>query len=191
MIWLAFALTGVSVAILAWSAQSWVGPALQRYRQIYTQETGVKLSELFLFIDPAQLWLAALVCAALGGLLAWGLSGSWLVGVLAGLAATRVPSRLVESLRRRRLLRFERQLSGVGLRRRQRLHLQGTLGGRLRLPLSWSDDERPPLSRAAAGRLLARLGRRPRSGRSRGVRGRAHALGRLLRRPLHRNVRGR
>jgi tight adherence protein B len=110
VIWLAFALTGVSVAVLAWSAQSWIGPALQRYRQIYTQETGVKLSELFLFIDPAQLWLAALVCAALGGLLAWMLSGSWLVGVLAGLAATRAPGRLVENLRRRRLLRFERQL---------------------------------------------------------------------------------
>ena len=95
MIWLAFALTGASVAVLAWSAQSWIGPALQRYRQIYTQETGVKLSELFLFIDPAQLWLAALVCAALSGLLAWALSGSWLAGAV--YTSRRMPARASRS----------------------------------------------------------------------------------------------
>lgn len=108
--WLAFVLTGLSVAALVWGVQAWVGPALRRYRQVYTQETGIKLSELFLFIDPAQLWLASLVCAALGGVLAWTLAGSWLAGLLAGGLATRLPGILVETLRRRRLLRFERQL---------------------------------------------------------------------------------
>jgi tight adherence protein B len=108
--WLAFVLTGLSVAALVWGVQAWVGPALRRYRQVYTQETGVKLSELFLFIDPAQLWLASLVCAALGGVLVWALAGTWLAGLLAGGLATRLPGILVETLRRRRLLRFERQL---------------------------------------------------------------------------------
>lgn len=108
--WLAFLLTGLSVAALVWGVQAWVGPALRRYRQVYTQETGIKLSELFLFIDPAQLWLASLVCAALGSVLVWAIAGSWLAGLLAGGLATRLPGILVESLRRRRLLRFERQL---------------------------------------------------------------------------------
>ncbi|KAG1386602.1 hypothetical protein G6F58_013802 [Rhizopus delemar] len=47
------------VAILAWHAQGWFTPALRRYREFYTQDAGVRLSEVFLFIDPAQLWAAA------------------------------------------------------------------------------------------------------------------------------------
>lgn len=110
MIWLAFCLTALSVAVLAWSAQAWVGPALRRYRQVYTQEAGVKLGELFLFIDPAQLWLASLACAGLAAMLAWATTDSVLAGTAVGALATRLPGWLVEALRRRRALRFERQL---------------------------------------------------------------------------------
>ena len=56
MIWLAAGGAMVCVMVLAWWAQGWFAPALRRYRAIYTQEAGVKLGELFLFIDPAQLW---------------------------------------------------------------------------------------------------------------------------------------
>lgn len=110
MIWLAFVMAGMAVGALAWHAQAWVRPALQRYRQVYTHEAGVKLDEIFLFIDPAQLWLAAVVCAALTGLLAWAGTQSLLAAAIAGALAVRAPARLVEGLRRHRLRRFERQL---------------------------------------------------------------------------------
>lgn len=110
MIWLAFAMTGLAVGVLVWRAQAWVGPALQRYRQVYTHEAGLKLGEIFLFIDPAQLWFAAVVCGLLLGLLAWGATQSLLAAGVAAVLAVRVPTRLVEGIRRSRQMRFEKQL---------------------------------------------------------------------------------
>ena len=78
--------------VLAWRAQNWFTPALRRYREVYTQEAGVRLSEVFLFIDPAQLWAGAVGCAAVAAL------------------ASRAPRLLVDGLRRRRARRFEEQL---------------------------------------------------------------------------------
>lgn len=110
MIWLAIVLAGCASAALAWRAQAWMGPALKRYREVYTQEAGVKLSELFLFIDPAQLWLAALACGCIAGLAAWAATQNLPAAVIAGLLATRAPGLLVATLRRRRLRRFDLQL---------------------------------------------------------------------------------
>ncbi len=96
--------------MLAWQAQAWMRPALQRYRAVYTQEAGVKLGELFLFVDPAQLWVAAMLSATTLGLLAWAFTQSLLIAGVAAALGTRLPSRGMEALRRRRHRLFERQL---------------------------------------------------------------------------------
>src|SRR5690606_38696101 len=64
MIWVAAIMSMVCSALIAWRVQAWFGPALQRYRQVYTQDAAIKLSEVFLFIDPAQLMAG---CNAAGG----------------------------------------------------------------------------------------------------------------------------
>jgi len=110
MIWLAAGGAMVCVMVLAWWAQGWFAPALRRYRAIYTQEAGVKLGELFLFIDPAQLWVGAVVGATLAALLAFAATASGLIAAVIGLAALRVPRMPVDGLRRRRASRFEQQL---------------------------------------------------------------------------------
>jgi len=110
MIWLALAAGGAAAAVLAWRMQAWMGPALARYRQMYTHEAGVRLGELFLFIDPSQLWFGAMLCGAAAGALAWAATQSLLAAAVATVLAVRAPVRLVEGLRRRRLQRFERQL---------------------------------------------------------------------------------
>jgi len=110
MIWLALALAAAAAATLGWRAQAWLGPALQRYRQVYTQEAGVRLGELFLFVDPSQVWFAAVLCATGASLLAWAATQSALAAVVAAVLALRAPGRLVAGLRARRLQRFERQL---------------------------------------------------------------------------------
>jgi len=110
MIWLACVMASAAAGLLVWRAQAWMGPALRRYRQVYTHEAGVKLGEIFLFIDPAQLWLAALVCSLILGLLAWAATQSLLAAALVAALAVRVPTRLVAGLRRQRLNRFEKQL---------------------------------------------------------------------------------
>ena len=96
--------------VLAWRAQNWFTPALRRYREVYTQEAGVRLSEVFLFIDPAQLWAGAVGCAAVAALAAFAATGSGMLAVLLAALASRAPRLLVDGLRRRRARRFEEQL---------------------------------------------------------------------------------
>lgn len=84
MIWLAAGAAMCCAAMLAWHAQAWFAPALRRYRALYTQDAGVRLSEVFLFIDPAQLWAAAMAFAAMSAALVFSLTGS---GILAALFA--------------------------------------------------------------------------------------------------------
>ncbi len=110
MIWLAAGGAMVCVMVLAWQAQSWFAPALRRYRELYTQEAGVRLGELFLFIDPAQLWVGAVAGGALAATLVFAATSSGILAAAAGLAALRAPRMLVDGLRRRRARRFEQQL---------------------------------------------------------------------------------
>ncbi|MBO1016688.1 type II secretion system F family protein [Achromobacter sp. SD115] len=110
MIWLAAGAAMISVLLLAWRAQGWFAPALRRYREVYTQEAGLRLSEVFLFIDPAQLWAGAVACATVAAALAFAGTGSGLVAAMAAALASRLPGTLVNALRRQRARRFEQQL---------------------------------------------------------------------------------
>ena len=98
------------VGLLAWRAQNWFAPALRRYREVYTQEAGVRLSEVFLFIDPAQLWAGAVSCAVVAAVAAFAATGSGMLAALFAALAARAPRMLVDGLRRRRARRFEEQL---------------------------------------------------------------------------------
>jgi len=110
MIWLAAGGAMVCAVVLMWRAQGWFAPALRRYREVYTQEAGLKLSEVFLFIDPAQLWAGAVACAAVAAALVFSVTGSGVAAALGAALASRVPRALVDALRRRRARRFEQQL---------------------------------------------------------------------------------
>ena len=110
MIWLAAAAAMVCAGLLAWRAQNWFAPALRRYREVYTQDASVRLSEVFLFIDPRQLWVGAVGCGVAAAVAAFTASGSALVAVLFALPSARLPRMVVEGLRRRRARRFEAQL---------------------------------------------------------------------------------
>src|SRR5690348_10094162 len=102
MIWLAAAAAMVCAGLLAWRAQNWFAPALRRYREVYTQDASVRLSEVFLFIDPRQLWVGAVGCGVAAAVAAFTATGSALVAVLFALPSARLPRMVVEGLRRRR-----------------------------------------------------------------------------------------
>lgn len=110
MIWLAAAAAMLCAGLLAWRAQNWFAPALRRYREVYTQDAGVRLSEVFLFIDPRQLWAGAITCGVAAAAAAFSATGSALLAALFALAASRLPRSVVDGLRRRRARRFETQL---------------------------------------------------------------------------------
>ncbi len=110
MIWVATIAAMCCAGLLAWRVQLWFTPAVQRYRALYTQEASISLSEVFLFIDPAQLWVGAIVGASALGLLLFATTGSGLLAVAASVVAARLPRHVVLVLRKRRSLRFEQQL---------------------------------------------------------------------------------
>ncbi|MFJ1015639.1 pilus assembly protein, partial [Bordetella bronchiseptica] len=103
MIWLAMGMAMAAAAWLAWRVLAWSGPAARRYRAVYTQQAGAHLSEVFLFVDPAQLWAAALAMAAAGAAAAWVFSGSAWLAAVAAVALLRLPHLLLGAARRRRL----------------------------------------------------------------------------------------
>lgn len=60
---LAVLLALLAASLLAWQLQRSLGPAWQRYRDTYMQDAHHGLQEVFLFLDPKQLWGMAMSCA--------------------------------------------------------------------------------------------------------------------------------
>ncbi len=100
----------VLVAVLSWFLQKSLGQAYARYRAAFKKEATQRMSEFFLFLDPAQLWFAnVMVCALLIGLVYIGTGSLWISGG-AGTLALVAPQYSIKQLKRRRLQHFDEQL---------------------------------------------------------------------------------
>lgn len=100
----------VLVAVLSWFLQKSLGQAYARYRAAFKKEATQRMSEFFLFLDPAQLWFAnVMVCALLIGLVYIGTGSVWISGG-AGTLALVAPQYSIKQLKRRRLQHFDEQL---------------------------------------------------------------------------------
>lgn len=104
---LAVALT---VALLAWSLADLGSRLLTAWRQRFTRETGFRLRELFLFVDPARLYALNLALTMLAAGLGWLASGSLALALIIGLLLAISPGAIFRWLRARRLERIEQQL---------------------------------------------------------------------------------
>ncbi|MDX5409203.1 MAG: type II secretion system F family protein [Thauera sp.] len=104
---LAVALT---VALLAWSLADLGSRLLAAWRQRFTRETGFRLRELFLFVDPARLYALNLALTKLAAGLGWLASGSLALALIIGLLLAISPGAIFRWLRARRLERIEQQL---------------------------------------------------------------------------------
>lgn len=101
---------GVLAAVLSWFLQRSAGQAYTSYRFAFKKQAAEHMSEFFLFLDPAQLWLANLVlCAAAVGLSYLLMEMAWLSGAI-GAAALVAPQYSIRRYRRRRMQRFDEQL---------------------------------------------------------------------------------
>lgn len=101
---------GLAAAMLAWAMIGIGSGALVRYREHFTAEANVRLDELFLFMDPARLFvlnLAAVLVFALG---VWLISGQIVFGIATALSTALLPKLAFDSLRQRRLDAIEQQL---------------------------------------------------------------------------------
>jgi tight adherence protein B len=132
MIWLAAMAATCSVMVACWSAYGWFAKAWSRYRQVYTDEAGARLGEVFLFVDARQLWGVNLACCIALAVMAYAATSSAALAGLAGLAPVRALQALIAILRRRREHRFDAQLPDMLLALGSSLRAGASLPGALR-----------------------------------------------------------
>lgn len=110
MIIIFFACVLAVAAIAAWLVQHWLPQGVARYRSVFTHTAELRLSEFFLFLDPAQLWRANLAACAVVFLLLMVISASPVLAVGAAGFVLAVPRWALGYLRKRRQSRFDAQL---------------------------------------------------------------------------------
>ncbi|MBP6018824.1 MAG: type II secretion system F family protein [Burkholderiaceae bacterium] len=100
----------IFVFLSCWLLQRYLGKAYVRYQQAFTQAATSHLGEFFLFLDPAQLWVANVLAGVTIVVLTWLFSGVVWLAMTAGVLALIMPQYTVSRYRRRRLQRFDEQL---------------------------------------------------------------------------------
>lgn len=103
-------LAALATALLSWLAIDAGIAAMTRYRAHFTERTRFQVSEFFLFIDPARLYLLHLALVGVGAAAAALLAGSLAVGAGAAGGLAFLPRLLYGAMRTRRRRRFEEQL---------------------------------------------------------------------------------
>jgi tight adherence protein B len=101
---------GVMVAIAGWYAQMIAGQVYGKYRSAFKKEASMRMSEFFLFLDPAQLWFVNVAACIVILALAYVMSGSVWISAAAGTVALAVPAYMIRRLKRRRAQHFDEQL---------------------------------------------------------------------------------
>lgn len=100
----------IAVFALAWALFEVGVASLTRYRETFTQQTSVRLRELFLFIDPSRLYALNFTMVLMGGAVAWLITGSLFMVIPAALVLFLMPGFMLNRLRQSRLDKFEMQL---------------------------------------------------------------------------------
>lgn len=139
---LLLAIVAATVALLVWTGLDLGARLLQAWRERFTRETGFQLRELFLFVDPARLYLLNLALTVLGAVAAWLLSASVIAALAVAVVLALSPSLVLRWLRARRIARIERQLPDA------LQMLAGTARAGLSLPAALrqvSSELQPPL----------------------------------------------
>ena len=100
----------ITIALFVWALVDISGRLLQAWRERFTRETGFHLRELFLFVDPARLYVLNLALTLLGAGTAWLLTGNVLVALAVAVVLVLSPSLVLRWLRARRIEQVEQQL---------------------------------------------------------------------------------
>lgn len=109
-VWLATLSVALATGAAVWMLSGVVVQGVARQRDAFTEQAGVRLSEAFLFIDPARLWIAAVVLAGIAASLTMALTQQWILAAAAAVAGMVLPGRWLNRLRLRRQQRFDMQL---------------------------------------------------------------------------------
>lgn len=147
-------LTFLSTAMFAWLATDTVSEFLSEYREIFHESAKADLADMFMFVDAQRLFFLNVLAISIAPLFVWIITNNFLACVVsAGITAV-LPRVIYNSLRRKRLDKFEKQLPDAFMM------LSGSLqaGASLNMALENLVQEQPaPLNQEFA--LLVRQAR--------------------------------
>lgn len=95
---------------LSWYAFDRLMRAYREYELRLKDEARIQLDEFFLFLDPAQLWLALTLGCGLVGVFVFWISGQWWLATGVAAMGLFAPRMALQRVRRQRSQRFDRQL---------------------------------------------------------------------------------
>ncbi len=111
--WLSLSAVFVAVAILGWLVVRRANIFIGEYQSVFKETATGNLEDMFLFIDPQQLFIANIVALVLAPILALLFTGDWSIALLIFALLIIIPLWVYKRMRKKRLKKFEQQLPDV------------------------------------------------------------------------------
>jgi len=103
-------LVSISVGLFAWLFFLQMVDRLNYYKDVLSEITTSKFTELFLFVDVSRYFYLYIFSIIFVPFLSWQLAGDWLAGLVTFLILLFSPYAILKIMIKRRLKKFERQL---------------------------------------------------------------------------------
>lgn len=100
----------IVTSVIFWFAQAWARQAFVRYHSTFTTRARKDLGDMFLFLDPAQVWIASLFLCGVLAFLAYVFTEQLIIAAVVSAVALFVPPYALTQARQRRLRQLEHQL---------------------------------------------------------------------------------
>ncbi len=113
LFWLVLLAVFCAVAIIAWLLVRQANIFIGEYQSVFKETATGNLDDMFLFIDPQQLFIANVVALVLAPLLAYLMTGDFAIALLVFGLLIVVPLWVYKRMRKNRLKKFEQQLPDV------------------------------------------------------------------------------
>lgn len=143
MVWLAMLLAIASFSVCFYFMLQGFNKALRTYEEQFKGMAQRNLSEVFLFVDPVQVWSSAFFLCLLSMTLIWLLSQSIYLSLAFGLLFLALPAYLIKRVKQHRLQKFDKQLPDMLLSLSSALRAGSGVQNALKLLVQESP---PPLS---------------------------------------------
>ncbi|MBB1088714.1 type II secretion system F family protein [Lysobacter sp. SG-8] len=83
---------------------------MARYHEAFMEQARVNLADMFLFIDPRQLYIANIMVLVIVPLLLWAVTGNPLIAIVAAVLLAVMPKKIYRWLKQRRINKIQEQL---------------------------------------------------------------------------------
>lgn len=100
----------VLAVVMAWFIQKWLNLKLINYKNDFETQATKNLSELFLFLDSNQVWLASISMATFFGIVIFILFSNTFVAIICALFLLFSPQLIIKTLKKKRLNLIDKQL---------------------------------------------------------------------------------